>query len=107
VKLSPPIYSELDEDLAMRDVVETFIIGLAEIVDGLQDAESSGDFAAIDGAVDVLLTGARSAGYPALVMAAERISIASAARDGEDVRKGIVELTELAQRVRRGSRGAA
>ena len=42
-----PIYSEHDEDLSLRDRIETFVVGLAEHVDELQDAEMTGDFAAI------------------------------------------------------------
>lgn len=91
----------------MRDVVESFVIGLAERVDGLQDGEMAGDFGAISRAAGELAAAAREAGYPSIVDAAERVATASAARAGDEARKAIVELTELAQRVRRGSRGAA
>ncbi|MCA9509136.1 MAG: hypothetical protein R3E88_19515 [Myxococcota bacterium] len=107
MKPSPPIYSDFDEDLSMRDVVESFVIGLAERVDGLQDGEMAGDFGAISRAAGELAAAAREAGYPSIVDAAERVATASAARAGDEARKAIVELTELAQRVRRGSRGAA
>ena len=107
MKPLPPIYSQFDDDLSMREKVETFVVGLAEHVDGLQDAELSGDFAAIGDAAHDLVGGARAAGYPALVEVAELVLRACDERDGEEARKAIVEITELAQRVRRGSRGAA
>ena len=107
MKPRPPIYSDLDEDLSQRDLVERFVVGLAEHVDELQDAEAAGNFAQVQAGAADLATGAKTAGYPALVEAAERIAAAGVVRDPEAVRKSVVELTELAQRVRRGSRGAA
>ena len=67
----------------MRDVVESFVIGLAERVDGLQDGEMAGDFGAISRAAGELAAAAREAGYPSIVDAAERVATASAARAGE------------------------
>ena len=72
----------------MRDVVESFVIGLAERVDGLQDGEMAGDFGAISRAAGELAAAAREAGYPSIVDAAERVATASAARAGDEARKG-------------------
>ena len=43
MKPLPPIYSTHDEDLSMRDAIEGFVIGLAERIDDLQDAELQGN----------------------------------------------------------------
>ena len=103
----PPIYSEHDDDLSQRDRVETFVVGLSEHIDDLQDAEMSGDFAAIHRAAQDLIAGAKLAGYPSLLEVAGAVVAACDSGEPDEVQKGIVELTELAQRVRRGSRGAA
>lgn len=91
----------------MREKIETFVIGLAEHIDNLQDAELSGDFTAIHRSAQDLIAGAKLAGYPALCQVAERVVAACDNADPEEAQKGIIELTELARRVRRGSRGAA
>lgn len=91
----------------MREKVEIFVVGLAEHIDDLQDAEISGDFTTIHRAAQDLIAGAKFAGYPMLCEVAELVVAACDRVDLEQVQKGIVELTELAQRVRRGSRSAA
>ncbi|MEE3330328.1 MAG: hypothetical protein VX246_05625 [Myxococcota bacterium] len=103
----PPIYSQYEHELSMRERVETFVAGLGEQIDELQDAELSGDFAAIHRAAENLVAGAKLAGYPGLLKVAERVIASSDTADPDEAQKGIIELTELAQRVRRGSRGAA
>jgi hypothetical protein len=107
VKSGLPIYSLHDEDPSMRQCIETFVYGLARQIDDLQEAELGGDFQQVEKLARDLVAGARRSGYPSLIDVAE--TTISACRSGEpdEVHKGIVELTELVQRVRRGSRGAA
>jgi hypothetical protein len=107
VKLGTPIYSIYDEDLAMRECIETFVYGLAAHIDDLQEAELGGDLPEVEKLSRDLVAGAERSGYPAMVEVAQTTIQACRAGEAEEVRKGIVELTELAQRVRRGSRGAA
>jgi HPt (histidine-containing phosphotransfer) domain-containing protein len=105
VKLEAPIHSLLEEDLAMRECVETFIYGLASHIDDLQEAELVSDLPEVERLGKDLAAGSSRAGYPSLVEMAETTISACQAEKAEEVRQGIVELTELAQRVRRGSRG--
>lgn len=105
--IGPPIYSVLDDDPATRQCVETFIFGLASHIDDLQEAELGGDLPEVERLAKDLAAGARGAGYPQLVDVSDSTIAGCLAGESDDVRKGIVELTELAQRVRRGSRGSA
>ena len=107
MKPETPIYSTHDEDITMRECVEGFVYGLADHIDDLQDAELAGDFPLVERLCRDLIAGAGRSGYPALIDVAGDALTACATPEPEDVRKHIVELTELAQRVRRGSRGAA
>ena len=91
----------------MRACVEAFVYGLAERIDDLQEAELGSDVAEIERLGRDLVAVASRSGYPQLVEVAEATIAACQAREEDEVRKGITELTELAQRVRRGSRGAA
>jgi hypothetical protein len=91
----------------MRECIERFVYGLAGEIDDLQEAELGGDLTEVEKLAEQLLAGARRAGYPSLTDVAETTISACRAGDPEEVHKGIVELTELVQRVRRGSRGAA
>lgn len=107
VNIGPAIYSLFDDDPTKRECVETFIFGLAGHIDDLQEAELGGDLREVERLAKDLSTTAGSAGYPVLVNLADSTIAACLADEADEVRKGIVELTELAQRVRRGSRGSA
>lgn len=107
MKPHPPIYSKHDEDLSMRDAIEAFIVGLAERIDALQDAELAGDLEEVIEVGVALAQDSEATGYPSLVDVMRAVLASAAAKSPEEVRKGLVDLTEIAQGVRRGSRGAA
>jgi hypothetical protein len=101
-----PIYSSLCEDPALQDAIDAFVITLAERVDELQDREARGDFAGLGELAEALLHESRRVGYGGLAACAETALGAARARNAEETRKAVVELTEIAQRVRLGHRGA-
>jgi hypothetical protein len=78
-----PIYSSLADDPAQQDLIDAFVVALAERVDELQDCEARCEF-------ERLRTRAEALG-----------------RHSREARKALIELTEVSQRVRLGHRGAA
>ena len=101
------IRSFLEDDPELADDISAFVIRLAEEVDALQDAEASAQWEPL---CDIALNLSRNAdrcGFPGLSQIAR--GVARAAEDGkpEDARSGLVDLTEMAQRIRLGHRGAA
>jgi hypothetical protein len=101
------IRSFLEDDPELADDIGAFVVSLAEQVDCLQDSEAAAQWEPLR---DLSLNLAREAercGFPGLAQAAR--GVAHAAEDGkpEDARAGVVELTDLAQRIRLGHRGAA
>jgi len=107
MKPLPPIYSQHDDDFEMRDVIEAFVVDLSARLDDLQDAEMRSDFETLAELSRSLIEDADKAGYPSLVEIGERSLAAAQKNEAEDAHKALVDLTEIVQRVRRGSRGAA
>jgi len=102
-----PIVSTLSEDPAFDERIDRFVVGLGERIDALQDAESAGDRRALGALAEAFARESRELGYPSLADAAAQLAEASADEGLETLRKSVVDLTELSQRVRRGHRSAA
>jgi len=105
-KREPPIRStQVDVDELAEDI-DRFVIVLAERIDAIQDAELANCTDEIAALARQLSSDAERVGYPGMAQNAK--STAMAAEDGklEVMREHIVELTDLAQRIRRGHRGA-
>jgi hypothetical protein len=102
-----PIYSSFADDPAQQDLIDAFVVGLAERVDELQDVEARGDFERLLTRAEALLGDARKAGYDALVHCASTVRSAAQGRRSREARKALIELTEVSQQVRLGHRGAA
>lgn len=102
-----PIFSSREEEPEAGEAIDRFVIGLAEQVDGLQDAELEGDLALLGRLALELGERASAVGYAPMNEVAQ--AVASACRDGkvEDAEAAMVELTEVAGRIRRGHRGSA
>ncbi|MEZ4330552.1 MAG: hypothetical protein R3F35_02285 [Myxococcota bacterium] len=102
-----PIRSTQEDVPELIQAIDRFVIGLAERVDAIQDAELQSDPNALGRLAGQLALDADRLGYPSLAMVARNAG--SAATDGKrDALEGAVaELTEVAQRVRQGHRGAA
>ena len=101
-----PIYSSHGDDPSVGDAVDRFVVGLAERIDQLQDAEVDGDLSGLVGLAAGLRAEAEPAGYAALAGIAEALEIACIGENPEAVREQLIELTNIAQRVRMGHKGA-
>ena len=101
-----PIHSALDDDPAHADAIDRFVFGLAEQIDGLQDQEAHGDLRALAERAAQLAEAARETGYPPLVRSADEVARAGRQGNAELAYKALVELTDVARRVRQGHRGA-
>lgn len=106
-KKQPPIFSTREDDLALGDAIDSFVISLAEEVDRLQDADLDDDLALLGELATKLGKRADELGYAPL--AAVTTVVADACRDEklEDAQAAMVELTDVSGRIRRGHRGAA
>lgn len=104
---SKPIHSSKSLESDHDELIEAFILGLGEQIDELQDAEASGDFERCAQRARAFSAQAEEAGYAPLVEIAGTVFEACGRRDGETVRKAIVDLTDLSQRARRGHRSSA
>jgi len=101
-----PIFSRLLEDPAYGEAIDEFVVGVAERVDHLQDADSKGDVGELRRLASQLGVDARAAGFDLLADVAGAIESACLDRAYKPAHDGVVALTELARRVRLGHRGA-
>jgi HPt (histidine-containing phosphotransfer) domain-containing protein len=101
------IVSTRADDPDLDERIDRFVVELAERVDAFQDAEAARDPRALGALAAALAADASALGYPLLVAAAERIAQACGEGVPELLRKGVEDLTELSQRVRRGHRSSA
>ena len=101
-----PIHSALGEDPSLAAAIEGFVVGLAERVDELQDCEAQGALGRLAERAADLAAEAMRAGYGPLAEWAEAVRRSSLERNAQDARKALLELTEVAYRVRLGHRGA-
>jgi len=102
-----PILSAFADDPAQQDLIDAFVVALAERVDELQDHEAHGDLGRLARAAEALLGDARKSGYDALSRSAASVRSAALEGRGPEARKALIELTEVSQLVRLGHRGAA
>lgn len=102
-----PIYSLFEDDVDLEDELDAFVIHLAERVDALQDAESTGDLDHLDELATETAAQAARLGYPDLEKVARRVRSACEDLDKRTIQTAIVELTEIVRRIRLGHRGAA
>ena len=102
-----PLVSTRADDPEVEERIEAFVVGLGETVDALQDAQSGEDWELLAQRAGTLAAKARELGYPPVAAAADRVLTAASTRDPEAAHKAVIEVTELAGRVRRGHRSAA
>jgi hypothetical protein len=106
-RLLPPIRSARDHEPDLEPEIDAFVFGLGELVDSFQDAEAAGAVATLEQLAARLEVRARELGYEPVASSAERIRSACGERSSEALRKSVLDLTEIAMRVRRGHRSAA
>ena len=102
-----PIHSILEGRSELDEAIGAFVIALAERVDRLQDAESENDVALLETLAQDLAGEAEPLGYPQLAAVATNVRLACQAGKSDDAQAAVVELTEIARRIRLGHRGAA
>ena len=95
-----PIVSTRSEDPALEERIDRFVVGLGERIDSLQDAESAGDRGALRALAEALRARSRasSATRPSATPPS-RLAQAAGDEGLETLRKSVVDLTELSQRV--------
>jgi hypothetical protein len=103
----PPIHSTRDGEPDLEPEIDAFVFGLGELVDSFQDAETAGALTSIEQMAERLRERATHLGYRPVADSARRILAACGERSPDALRKSIVDLTDVAQRVRRGHRSAA
>jgi hypothetical protein len=101
-----PIHSSRADDPALAEAIDAFAISLAQRVDHLQDAEAQGDLKALAAFARQLAQDAAGVGYEPLARRALEVEAAAAEEKAEDAHRSLVDLTEIARRVRLGHRGA-
>ena len=102
-----PLYSLFEDDVELEDEISKFVIRLGETVDELQDAESTGSLEQLDELATQLAARSSRLGYPDLEKVARRVRTACQDENKQAIQESLVELTEIARRVRLGHRGAA
>ena len=79
---------------------------MAERIDELQDAEFKGDSEQLQSCAISLAKQADALGFDLLAASAHAVEGCCGAADAEEVREVLLDLTEIAKRIRRGHRGA-
>lgn len=102
-----PLVSTRADDPELEERLDAFVVGLGERVDALQDAEAAGNHALLARLARDLANVAEELGYPPMGEVAMRVAAAGREGSPEATHKAVFELTELAQRIRRGHRSSA
>jgi len=106
-ELLKPIYSSRSDDPSAGEAVERFVVALAERIDLLQDAEADGDIGQLMALIGGLVVEADAAGFDAFARVARALDAACSDDDPKLTRENLLELTEIAQRIRLGYKGSA
>jgi hypothetical protein len=102
-----PIYSTRIDDPEASEALDRFVIGLAERIDVLQDAEASGDFRQLAALAGQLSCDAEATGFGSLTSAAQALESACFEGDPKLARESTLDITEIARRIRLGHKGSA
>ena len=102
-----PIYSTREDDPELRDAISDFVVGLAEVVDGLQDLHSAGDFRSLAHECRQHAEHAMTFGYPLFAGLADKVAHGADAEKAEATEATLRELAALVRRIRMAHRGAA
>ena len=103
----PPIRSTQEDVAELAEEIDRFVIGLAERIDVIQDAELAARSADVAELALVLARDADRLGYPGMAKSAQHVSDCATDDQRDVLLESIVELTEISQRIRQGHRGAA
>ncbi len=100
------ILSSRPDAAEITEEIESFIVSLAERVDDLQDAEFKGDLESLVRQAQDLGTAASELGFDLLAASAWELKRCCLPDSAEQVRETLIDLTEIAKRVRMGHRGS-
>jgi hypothetical protein len=103
----PPIRSTQEDVPELADDIDRFVIGLAERIDAIQDAELARQGDEIARLARALSDDALRLGYPGMSKSARQAVISAEDGKADSLQEAVSGLTEIAQRIRRGHRGAA
>lgn len=103
----PPIRSTQEDVPELVQAIDRFVIGLAERIDEIQDAELQTNHVGLSRLAQELAIDSERLGYPGLALVARNAVAAASDGKRDAVQDAVGELTEIAQRVRQGHRGAA
>lgn len=103
----PPIRSTQEDVAELAEALDRFVIGLAERIDAIQDAELAANRDGVAELARTLAHDAERLGYPGMAQCAKGVAFAAEDDKAEAMREAVFDLTELAQRIRRGHKGAA
>jgi hypothetical protein len=101
-----PILSSRSTEPEAAEQIEVFIVGLAERVDDLQDAEFKGALKELSTMAHTLESTAFELGFDLLAASASDLKRCCLSDSVEQVRETLIDLTEIAKRVRMGHRGS-
>ena len=101
-----PIYSTRADDPEVGENIDAFVIDLAERVDALQDAEGRGDLKLLAALAGALIESSEDNGFDSLSACASVVEVAADEENAEAARAALLDLTEVARRIRLGHRGA-
>jgi hypothetical protein len=102
-----PLFSLYEDDIDLEEDLASFVVGLAERVDCMQDAGSARDLGNLHKLSVELEHQAARFGYPPLVAAVEAVRCAGDLGSDDAIEDALMELTRVARRVRQGHRGSA
>jgi hypothetical protein len=101
-----PLHSTRADDAALGDAIEAFVVGLAERIDRLQDLEIDGDLTGAAALARQLADDAEQTGFGPVACVAGELESACLSDKRDEVHEQLLELTDLARRVRLGHPGA-
>jgi len=101
-----PILSSRADEPEVAEQIDAFIVSLAERVDDLQDREFKGDLGDLAYRARKLGTLANELGFELLAASASDLERCCVADSEEQVRETLIDLTEIAKRIRQGHRGS-
>jgi hypothetical protein len=104
--LRKPIFSSRADDPEISELIDEFMVGLAEEVDRLQDAEANGSLEELGDLTSALASKAEGLGFGVLAAAAADLQGCCQINQLEEARDAVIELTDIAKRIRMGHRGA-
>lgn len=102
-----PIYSSIGDEVEQQKDVDGFVIGLAEAMDRIQDAQATSDLDEVASRCLRLAKQARNHGYDTLADLADAALRASEEDKPQVVHAHLRLMTQISYRVRLGHRGAA